>query len=47
MPKSNAKASVKAIIKIEKYPDGVTQEQIDNGEVEPIEVIESEDVIVQ
>jgi len=35
--------NVKATLRLEKYPDGVTQEQIDKGLVKPIEVIISED----
>lgn len=35
--------SMKATIKLEKYPDDATQEEIDMGLVQPIEVIISED----
>ena len=35
--------NVKATLRLEKYPDDVTQEQIDKGLVKPIEVIISED----
>jgi hypothetical protein len=35
--------NVKATLRLEKYPDGATQEQIDKGLVKPIEVIISED----
>jgi len=35
--------SMKAIIRLEKYPDNVTQEEIDSGKVKPIEVIEFEE----
>lgn len=43
MAESSIPVSMKATLKIEKYPEGTTQEQIDNGEVEPIEVTISED----
>ncbi len=44
---SNEKIGInmKATLRLEKYPDGVTQEQIDKGLVKPIEVIISEDDI--
>ncbi len=35
--------SMKATLRLEKYPDWATQEQIDKGLVKPIEVIISED----
>lgn len=34
---------IKTKIKLEKYPSGYTKEQIKNGEVKPIEVVEIED----
>ena len=43
MPTSGMPVQMKAIIKIEKFPDGVTKEQIEQGLVEPLEVVESED----
>lgn len=47
MAKTLAKAGLKAIMRLEKYPDGVTQEQIDKGEVQPVEVIELEENIIE
>lgn len=38
--------SVKATLKLEKYPEGTTQEQIDKGLVKPEEIIISEDDIL-
>jgi hypothetical protein len=43
MPNENTGIKLKAIIKIEKYPDNVTQEEIDKGLVKPIEVVMFED----
>lgn len=43
MSKNSIPISMKATLKIEKYPEGTTQEQIENGEVEPVEVTISED----
>ena len=43
MPQSSIPITMKAILKIEKYEDGVTQEEIEKGLVSPIEVVESED----
>jgi hypothetical protein len=39
----DTRIKLKAVLKIEKYPDGVTDEQIKSGEVLPIETIYSED----
>jgi hypothetical protein len=36
---------IKATVKLEKYADGVTEEDIKNGLVKPIEVIEYEEDI--
>ncbi|MCF8012393.1 MAG: hypothetical protein K9L56_14060 [Clostridiales bacterium] len=43
MAESKVPVSMKATLKLEKYPEGTTKEQIKNGEVEPIEVQLSED----
>lgn len=43
MAKSSMPINMKAILKIEKYPEWVTEEQIKQGLVQPIEVVESED----
>ncbi len=32
--------------RLEKYPEGVSQEDINTGRIKPIEVIESEDILV-
>jgi hypothetical protein len=43
MSKESAKIKAKIVAKLEKYPEGTTQEEIDSGLVKP-EVIYSEDV---
>jgi hypothetical protein len=43
MASSSIPLSVKATLKIEKYPEGTTDEQIKNGEIKPTEVIVSKD----
>lgn len=45
MSKEEAKLAFKAVVNLAKYADNVTQEQIDSGEVKPIEIIESEDTL--
>lgn len=43
MSNSTIPVKMKATLKIEKYPEGTTEEQIKNGDVEPEEVTISED----
>lgn len=38
-----AKIKIKAKAKVEKYAEGITQEQIDSGEATPFEVVETEE----
>jgi hypothetical protein len=45
MSKESAKLAFKAVAKVDKYADGVTQEQIDSGEAKPFETVESEDIL--
>ena len=45
MNNESAKLAFKAVARVDKYADGVTQEQIDSGEVEPLETVESEDML--
>lgn len=46
MVNENSVLSIKAVAKLEKYPAGTTQEQIDKGLVQPEEIIISEDNIL-
>lgn len=43
MSKSNVSINVKATLQIAKYPDWATEEDIKNGRVQPLEIVESED----
>jgi len=45
MSSEATKLAFKAVARIAKYADGVTEEQIENGLVEPLEIVESEDVL--
>jgi hypothetical protein len=43
MSNEQTQINVTAKIKVQKYPEGTTQEQIDSGEVEPIETVDLDD----
>jgi len=43
MAKNGVPVKVKAVLKIEKYPEDATEEDIKKGLVEPTEVVISED----
>lgn len=46
MPKEITGLKIKAVTKLEKYPIGTTQEEIDKGLVKPEEIIISEEDIL-
>jgi len=45
MNNENTGIKMKAIVKLERYEDGVSEEDIKNGLVQPIEVIEYEEEV--
>ena len=43
MSKAGIPIKVKATLKVAKYPEWATREDIEKGRVQPIEIVESED----
>ena len=43
MAKEKSKVGVKAVLKLEKYPEGTKEEDIKNGKAKPEETVVSED----